>query len=57
MNYYRLILQDNEISILTMEDDHSRKLWVARLDNETDDSVVERGDETSSYPRIWFSFD
>ncbi len=40
-----------------MEDDHSRKLWVARLDNETDDSVVERGDETSSYPRIWFSFD
>jgi hypothetical protein len=31
----------NGISILTMEDDHSRKLWAARLDNETDDSVVE----------------
>ena len=23
-----------------MEDDHSRKLWAVRLDNETDDSVV-----------------
>lgn len=31
----------NGISILTMEDDHLRKLWAARLDNETDDSVVE----------------
>ena len=30
----------NGISILTMEDDHSRKLWAVRLDNETDDSVV-----------------
>lgn len=33
----------NGISILTMEDDHLRKLWAARIDNETDDSVVERG--------------
>jgi hypothetical protein len=30
----------NGIPILTMEDDHSRKLWAVRLDNETDDSVV-----------------
>jgi hypothetical protein len=30
----------NGISILTMEDDHSRKFWAARLENETDDSVV-----------------
>jgi hypothetical protein len=28
------------IPILTMEDDHSRKFWAARLENETDDSVV-----------------
>ncbi|MDN5846547.1 MAG: hypothetical protein L0H53_09775, partial [Candidatus Nitrosocosmicus sp.] len=31
----------NGISILTMEDDYSRKLWAARLDNETDDNVVD----------------
>ena len=24
-----------------MEDDHSRKLWAARLENETDDTVVD----------------
>jgi hypothetical protein len=24
-----------------MEDDHFRKLWAARLDNETDDNVVD----------------
>ena len=30
----------NGIPILTMEDDHSRKFWAARLENETDDSVV-----------------
>jgi hypothetical protein len=31
----------NGIPILTMEDDHSRKLWAARLENETDDNVVD----------------
>ena len=31
----------NGLPILTMEDDHSRKLWVTRLDNETDDNVVD----------------
>ncbi len=31
----------NGVPILTMEDDHSRKLWAARLDNETDDNVVD----------------
>jgi hypothetical protein len=31
----------NGIPILTMEDDHSRKLWAARLENETDDTVVD----------------
>lgn len=31
----------NGVPLLTMEDDHSRKLWVQRLDNETDDSVVD----------------
>lgn len=31
----------NGLPILTMEDDHSRKLWAARLDNETDDNVVD----------------
>jgi len=31
----------NGIPILTMEDDHSRKLWATRLENETDDNVVE----------------
>jgi hypothetical protein len=31
----------NGVPILTMEDHHSRKLWVARLDNETDDNVVD----------------
>ena len=30
----------NGVPILTMEDDHSRKLWAARLDNEIDDNVV-----------------
>ena len=27
----------NGLPILTMEDDHSRKFWAARLENETDD--------------------
>ena len=31
----------NGIPILTIEDDHSRKLWAARLENETDDNVVD----------------
>jgi hypothetical protein len=31
----------NGLPILTMEDDHSRKVWVARLENETDDTVVD----------------
>jgi hypothetical protein len=31
----------NGVPILTIEDDHSRKLWAARLDNETDDNVVD----------------
>lgn len=31
----------NGVPILTMEDDHSRKLWAARLENETDDGVVD----------------
>lgn len=31
----------NGLPLLTMEDDHSRKLWAARLDNETDDKVVD----------------
>jgi hypothetical protein len=31
----------NGVPILTMEDDHSRKLWAARLENETDDNVVD----------------
>lgn len=31
----------NGIPILTMEDDHSRKLWATRLENETDDTVVD----------------
>jgi transposase len=31
----------NGIPILTMEDDYSRKLWAARLENETDDNVVD----------------
>jgi hypothetical protein len=30
----------NGLPILTMEDDHSRKLWAARLETETDDNVV-----------------
>jgi hypothetical protein len=35
------ITRFNGVPILTMEDDHSRKLWAARLDNETDDNVVD----------------
>ena len=31
----------NGLPLLTMEDDHSRKFWVARLENETDDNVVD----------------
>ena len=31
----------NGIPILTMEDDHSRKLWAVRLENEKDDNVVD----------------
>lgn len=31
----------NGVPILTMEDDYSRKLWAARLENETDDDVVD----------------
>jgi transposase len=31
----------NGLPILTMEDDHSRKFWAARLENETDDTVVD----------------
>ena len=31
----------NGVPILTMEDDHSRKFWAARLENETDDNVVD----------------
>ncbi|MGH9975282.1 MAG: hypothetical protein ACRD8Z_05530, partial [Nitrososphaeraceae archaeon] len=31
----------NRVPILTVEDDHSRKLWAARLENETDDNVVD----------------
>jgi transposase len=31
----------NGVPILTIEDDHSRKLWAASLDNETDDNVVD----------------
>jgi Homeodomain-like domain-containing protein len=31
----------NGLPILTMEDDHSRKFWAARLENETDDIVVD----------------
>ena len=31
----------NGMPILTMEDDHSRKFWAARLENETDDNVVD----------------
>lgn len=30
----------NGLPILTMEDDHSRKFWAARLDNERDDTVI-----------------
>ena len=40
MNCYRQLTRFNGVPILTMEDDHSRKLWAARLENETDDSVV-----------------
>ncbi|MDN5845664.1 MAG: hypothetical protein L0H53_05250, partial [Candidatus Nitrosocosmicus sp.] len=29
------------VPLLTMEDDHSRKFWASRLDNETDDSVID----------------
>ena len=32
----------NGLPILTMEDDHSRKFWAARLENETDDNIVDR---------------
>jgi hypothetical protein len=31
----------NGLPILTMEDDHSRKFWAARLENETDDTIVD----------------
>jgi hypothetical protein len=31
----------NGLPLLTMEDDHSRKFWVTRLENETDDIVVD----------------
>lgn len=31
----------NGVPLLTMEDDHSIKLWVKRMENETDDSVVD----------------
>jgi hypothetical protein len=31
----------NGVPILTAEDDHSRKFWAARVDNETDDNVVD----------------
>jgi transposase len=31
----------NGLPLLTMEDDHSRKFWAARLENETDDNVVD----------------
>jgi hypothetical protein len=31
----------NGVPILTIEDDHSRKLWAARLEDETDDNVLD----------------
>ena len=46
----------NGLPILTMEDDHSRKFWAARLDNERDDTVIDDYDETT-WPEIRLSFD